>query len=385
MTRLSTLHRTATALLCVVVVSSIVPVAVGDPPAPPPVDETVSAPPPTIEEAQQLQQAGRWEEAAAAWHQIVLAEPENATAWFQLGYSLHAAGHLEQAIEVHQKAATFDEYHGIALYNLGCAHALLGNHDQAFEALFASQAAGFQMRGRVEGDSDLDSLRADPRLEALLANEPAGFEAKIRQIVGQIQQFIQQAPQIKEQFSMMAQQFMGKAMNKLGQLQQKMAQDERFAPIADALGDLLGGPPPSAPAEEDSSGAAAMQEAGRLQQAGQWEDAAMAWHQIVQAEPENAIAWFQLGYCLHAAGHLEQAIEVHKKAATFDEFRGIALYNLACAYSLSERPDEAMEALHASHEAGFDLASNIATDSDLDNLRDDPRFMKLMAELGIDY
>ena len=382
MTRFSTLHRAAAALLCVAVVTSMVPVAAEDPPTSTPTGETAAGPPPTIEDAARLQQAGRWEEAAAAWHQIALAEPDNATVWFQLGYALHAAGRLEQAIEAHQKAATFDEYRGIALYNLGCAHALSGNPDQAFEALFASQAAGFQMRGQVEDDSDLDSLRFDPRYEALLANEPAGFEAKLQQILGQMQQLIQQAPQIKQRFAMMAQQVMGKAMNTLGQLQQKMAQNERLAPIADALGEILGGPPPAGPA---TSASPAVQEAAQLQQAGRWEDAAMAWHQIVQAEPENALAWFQLGYSLHAAGHLEQAIEVHKKAATFNEYRGIALYNLACACSLIGRLDEAMEALHASHQASFDLASNIAGDSDLDNLRDDPRFMELMAELGVDH
>ena len=382
MTRFSTLHRAAAALLCVAVVTSMVPVAAEDPPTSTPTGETAAGPPPTIEDAARLQQAGRWEEAAAAWHQIALAEPDNATVWFQLGYALHAAGRLEQAIEAHQKAATFDEYRGIALYNLGCAHALSGNPDQAFEALFASQAAGFQMRGQVEDDSDLDSLRFDPRYEALLANEPAGFEAKLQQILGQMQQLIQQAPQIKQRFAMMAQQVMGKAMNTLGQLQQKMAQNERLAPIADALGEILGGPPPAGQA---TSASPAVQEAAQLQQAGRWEDAAMAWHQIVQAEPENALAWFQLGYSLHAAGHLEQAIEVHKKAATFNEYRGIALYNLACACSLIGRLDEAMEALHASHQASFDLASNIAGDSDLDNLRGDPRFIEFMAELGVDH
>jgi hypothetical protein len=84
------------------------------------------------------------------------------------------------------------------------------------------------------------------------------------------------------------------------------------------------------------------------------------------------------------AGAYEKAIPAHKKAATFEATRGIALYNLACACSLAGRLDEAMEALHASHEAGFDLASVIATDSDLENLHDDPRFAELLAELKID-
>ena len=387
MTRFSTLHRAAAALLCVAVVTSMVPVAAEDPPTSTPTGETAAGPPPTIEDAARLQQAGRWEEAAAAWHQIALAEPDNATVWFQLGYALHAAGRLEQAIEAHQKAATFDEYRGIALYNLGCAHALSGNPDQAFEALLASQAAGFQMRGQVEDDSDLDSLRFDPRYEALLANEPAGFEAKLQQILGQMQQLIQQAPQIKQRFAMMAQQVMGKAMNTLGQLQQKMAQNERLAPIAEALGEILGGPPHGAPSQAgpDGQSGPSLEAAAQLQVQGKFLEAAAVYHAVAQATPDDPRPWFGLAYCLHAAGEYEKAIEAHKKAASFDATRGIALYNLACACSLLGRLDEAMEALHASHQASFDLASNIAGDSDLDNLRGDPRFIEFMAELGVDH
>jgi hypothetical protein len=74
---------------------------------------------PTIEQARSLQGAGQWGQ---------------------------ATGRLEEAIEAHQKAATFDDYHAIALYNLGCAYALT-----------------------ARSDSDLDSLRDDPRFKELLA------------------------------------------------------------------------------------------------------------------------------------------------------------------------------------------------------------------------
>ena len=79
-------------------------------------------------------------------------------------YALHADGDLERAIKAHKKAASFESFRGIGLYNLGCAYALTGQTDKAFEALRASGEAGFTLPGRIEGDPDLDSLRDDPRL-----------------------------------------------------------------------------------------------------------------------------------------------------------------------------------------------------------------------------
>ncbi|UCD76033.1 MAG: tetratricopeptide repeat protein [Phycisphaerales bacterium] len=377
-------QRAAAAVLCAAVVASMASVGMASPPITGPADGPTTGPP-TVEQAREYQQAGRWEEAAEAWEQIADAEPENGTAWFNLGYCLHAAGHLERAIEVHQKAAAFEEYRGIALYNLGCALALMGKPDEAFEALFASQAAGFRMRGQAEGDSDLDSLRADPRYEALLAREKAGFEQQIQEILGRVQQILRQMPEFTQRLAMIAQQAIGRARNTFGAFQQKLAQDERFAPIAQRIQELLGGGHQGAESADAPSGPPIVEQAREYQQAGRWEEAAEAWRQVSEVEPENGSAWFNLGYCLHAAGHLEQAIEVHQKAAMFDEYHGIALYNLGCAYSLMGRLDEAMEALYGSRDAGFDLTGVIADDSDLDNLRDDPRFLELLTELNIDH
>ena len=50
-------------------------------------------------------------------------------AWFRLGYSLHALGRLDAAITAHRKAAEFANIRPVALYNLGCAHALNKNKD----------------------------------------------------------------------------------------------------------------------------------------------------------------------------------------------------------------------------------------------------------------
>ncbi len=347
---------------------------------------------PTAEEARALQQAGRWEEAADAWRQITEQDSENSTAWFLLGYCLHAAGRLDEAIDVHRKAATFDEYHGIALYNLGCAYALSGRPDEAFEALGRSQAAGFSLRDHAEDDSDLESIRADSRFAALLEREPAGVRGRLQQAMGRLHLFMEErAPRIKQQVGGMLQLVAHRARGMLGRLQEKLADDERFAEIAERLQGWLGRKV-DASARHDEAGsadlaesrpaAASLDQALRHQQAGEWSAAAAAYEAVIEEQPDSVPAWFGLAYCLHMSGDYEKAIKAHQKAATFEPIKGIALYNLACAYALTGRTEAALTALEASRETGFDIAEPMQSDSDLDSLRNDARFEKLLAEVA---
>jgi hypothetical protein len=57
------------------------------------------------------------------------------------------------------------------------------------------------------------------------------------------------------------------------------------------------------------------------------------------------------------------------------------MYNLACAYSLLDRKDEAFNWLFKALDAGFDGNGNLRGDDDLDNLRGDPRFRQALARL----
>ncbi len=195
----------------------------------------------TAEEASALQQAGRWEEAAEAWRRVAEQTPDSGTAWFNLGYCLHAAGRLDEAIDVHRKAAEFDDYHGIAMYNLGCAYALADRPDAAIEALTASQAAGFRLRGRIESDSDLESLRQDPRLAALLESEPPqGTWGMLEKAIAHVRQLMQRQGPKARRFSAIFQQVAGQARAGVARLQKRLAGDERFAPIAQRLQSWLG-------------------------------------------------------------------------------------------------------------------------------------------------
>ena len=136
---------------------------------------------------------------------------------------------------------------------------------------------------------------------------------------------------------------------------------------------------PSAPLVQDD--VPTMQEAGALLQAGDPMGAAKAYRAICAAQPDNAQAHHMLGYCLHMAGELEAALQAHLAASEFPAVRPVALYNCACVHALLGRTDAAFEFLTKSVEAGFNNADQLVVDTDMDSLRGDARFAKLLAEM----
>ena len=68
----------------------------------------------------------------------------------------------------------FDEFHlhdpgdAMLLYNIACIRAMAGATDEALDCLERAVQAGMRNRGWLEHDSNLDSIRSDPRFAALM-------------------------------------------------------------------------------------------------------------------------------------------------------------------------------------------------------------------------
>ena len=81
----------------------------------------------------------------------------------------------------------------------------------------------------------------------------------------------------------------------------------------------------------------------------------------------------------HEAGDYEAAAAVCRAVLEDYDGNGLALFNLACCEALLGRKDEAFAHLGEALEAAPGLRENAGTDTDLDSLRDDPRFGALIA------
>jgi Flp pilus assembly protein TadD len=123
---------------------------------------------PALHQAGMLLEQKKFAEAAAELEAVTAKQPDNGKAWHLYGFALHSAGQLDQALEIHEKAASFPEQKATASYNIACVHALKGQADQAFAALDQAIAAGFAGADHMEKDSDLASLRGDPRFATVL-------------------------------------------------------------------------------------------------------------------------------------------------------------------------------------------------------------------------
>jgi Tfp pilus assembly protein PilF len=114
-------------------------------------------------------------------------------------------------------------------------------------------------------------------------------------------------------------------------------------------------------------------------QAGEFGKAVAAFQKLTEADPKDGRAWHMLGYCLHAEGKLDEALKIHQKACEFPDVAAVASYNAACVFALKKDKENALSWLEKAVERGFSQPEYLETDTDLDFLRKEPRFEKILA------
>lgn len=96
-----------------------------------------------------------------------------AKAAFELAYKTHIEeaalhGYMANSIEAHEQAYKLGFNRAFSAYNLACAYSIEGNSDKAFAWMDKALAAGFYEANTIEKENDLDNLRGDPRLAAVM-------------------------------------------------------------------------------------------------------------------------------------------------------------------------------------------------------------------------
>ena len=121
-----------------------------------------------------LRGLGRVDEATAAIKQGLAIlnrhlelNPDDSRALYLGAIALMQLGNRERALEWAERARSANQSDSMVLYNVACVYALGGMVDEAIECLDKAIQNGFGHRAWMENDSDLDSLRADPRFESL--------------------------------------------------------------------------------------------------------------------------------------------------------------------------------------------------------------------------
>lgn len=131
---------------------------------------------PSLDDAgRSIQQAQIWEgekkysEAAKVYRAVSVEDPQDGFAWYRLGFCLQAAGQYAAAIDAARHAAEFADVRPDALFNIACAYAVQGQTDDAIRTLEQAVASGFKSKWALRGDSDLASIRSDPRFQKIVA------------------------------------------------------------------------------------------------------------------------------------------------------------------------------------------------------------------------
>jgi beta-lactamase regulating signal transducer with metallopeptidase domain/tetratricopeptide (TPR) repeat protein len=109
-----------------------------------------------------------WKKVAAEFEAYVSAHEDSGRALFNAGYARLYSGEAAKSAEHFARALDLGYRKPATLYNLACAEARQGNVDRAFEWLGKALDAGFDGKGMLRSDDDLESLRSDPRFRELV-------------------------------------------------------------------------------------------------------------------------------------------------------------------------------------------------------------------------
>lgn len=122
------------------------------------------------DEAAAAFKAQNWQQAVALYKQVTEKDPTDGGSWYALGNAALMANDPKLAVTAYQHSVELKNQPGLSLYNLACAHARLGESDQALDSLEKLAQLGVPFATQMEKDPDLASLRTLPRYQQVLGH-----------------------------------------------------------------------------------------------------------------------------------------------------------------------------------------------------------------------
>ncbi len=148
----------------------------------------------------------------------------------------------------------------------------------------------------------------------------------------------------------------------------------------------LGAPTPQAnqALQSDPELTAGIQRAQALLAQQDFASAEKALRQLAEKFPDKPGPTYLLGNSLHGLKRYDEARGMFEKSKSFPQVKINSLYNIACTWSMQNKPDETFAALDEAIKAGFANFGQMQGDSDFDNIKEDPRFKKLIPDFLAD-
>ena len=357
-------------------------------------------------------------------------EPRDGEYWFSRGYSLHQSDRYIEAIEAFSHSIGLGYRQATSMYNVACGYALLNDKDNALFWLNRSLLAGFDRGDLLRDDSDLDSLRSDPRFREIAQKLPItkkedkpGKDKTISRLEDAVNTF----EQLRRDASTKGGQWysVGSRLLRLRDFERAAAAltqaVEHLSPnSASAMYNLActyalkgdramglewlekainAGFDNSDKVRDDPDIASLRGEArfkniqelsralslsqfngqgfdGSQYSKQRWAPAITTYESFLRDNPNNGRGWFNLGYALHYSSEHARAVQAFERAGLLGYRTPTCLYNVACAHAMMGNRDAAFEWLDKAVDAGFNLEGYILSDEDLNNLRSDPRFRR---------
>ena len=103
---------------------------------------------------------------------------------------------------------------------------------------------------------------------------------------------------------------------------------------------------------------------------------------VVQRDPDDVESLMILGNNYTLRGDYRRGLEIDLRLSAVRPRDPIVQYNLACSYSLLGNPDEAVASLEAAIALGYRDFEFMRKDRDLDPIRKDARFQRLVESLA---
>jgi len=101
---------------------------------------------------------------------------------------------------------------------------------------------------------------------------------------------------------------------------------------------------------------------------------------LIEKNPKFAEALIALGELYTTVGMYKEGLAVDEQLAQLKPDDPIVHYNLACSYSLMNEVDKALRSIKKAIHCGYCDYGHMESDSDLDNLRADKRFLKFLSK-----